>query len=182
MQWAGYFTETSFPSLGQVQPVSYTKGQPSNFKEQALRCWEIPLGTRPHTFKKFKMTDDELAAEVKSSPLNKHLKHVVIKPPAEPPLPLDKGHLGLILASGMLDGAVEGPYGVHVVRGSSHKIRYHNKEASTSEENPDTGSVTTKDVISERPVTVIRYVDYRGTIWTQTNNDAENLDEEELLN
>jgi hypothetical protein len=29
---------------------------------------------------------------------------------------------------------------------------------------------------------VIRYVDYRGTIWTQTNNDAEKLDEEELLN
>ena len=51
-----------------------------------------------------------------------------------PPLPLDRGHLGLILASGILDGVVESPHGPHVVRGSSKKVEYYNKEASDSTE------------------------------------------------
>ncbi len=102
-------------------------------------------------------------------------------PPARPPLPLDKGHLGLILASGMLDGVVEGPHGVHVVRGSSHKKEYHNKEASKSEEDPETGAVTTKDVFSERMITVIRCVEQDGVIYTHSNDvtEAEADDETE---
>lgn len=73
----------------------------------------------------------------------------------------------------MLDGVVDGPHGVHVVRGSSHKKEYHNKEASKSEEDPETGVVTTKDVYSERLVTVIRCVEQDGVIYTHSSDAGE---------
>src|SRR5436305_8937701 len=118
-------------------------------------------------------TDTELEEVIAASPLNRLLQEVVIPPPEAPPLPLDKGHLGLILASGMLDGPVQGPHGVHVVRGSSHKVEYHNKEASESVENPESGAVTTKDVYSQRMVTVIRCVEQDGVIYTHSNEVKE---------
>jgi hypothetical protein len=102
------------------------------------------------------MTEDELVEAIASSPLNKHCREVEPIEPGKPPLPLDRGHLGTCIASGMLDGRVTGPHGTHVVRGSSHKEKYHNKELSRSEANPETGCVTTKDVWSERMVTTIR--------------------------
>jgi hypothetical protein len=102
-------------------------------------------------------------------------------PLRRPPLPLDKGHLGLILASGMLDGVVVGPHGPHVVRGSSMKVEYHNKEASTSEMNPDTGAVTTKDVYSQRMVTVIRCVGEDGVIYTHSNAPKERDEDDDAV-
>jgi hypothetical protein len=39
--------------------------------------------------------------------------------------------------------------------------------------------VTTKDVLSEKPVTVIRCVDDRGIIWTHSNNPAEAMEADE---
>ena len=87
----------------------------------------------------------------------------------------------MILASGMLDGPVEGPHGVHVVRGSSEKYEYHNKEASESTENAETGAVTTKDVYSERMITTIRCVDHNGVIYTHSNAPEENEKSESLL-
>jgi hypothetical protein len=162
------------PALGQLQPESWRNGHPSSEREPVLRTWDIPRTTRPTTFKKTAFTDSELVAAVASSPLNALLREVKIPPPLSPPLPLDKGHLGLILASGMLNGIVEGPHGVHVVRGSSHKVEYHNKEASTSEENPETGAVTTKDVFSQRMVTIIRCVEQNGTIVTFSNEPEVN--------
>lgn len=54
-------------------------------------------------------------------------------------------------------------------KGSSFKVEYHNKQASTSEENPDTGAVTTKDVYSQRMVTVIRAVADEGEIRSFSN-------------
>ena len=81
-----------------------------------------------------------------------------------------------MLASGKLNGVVIGPHGPHIVRGSSHKVEYHNKEQSTSEVNPDSGAVTTKKrCFPSRPVTVIRCVDHRAVIWTHSNEPAEDL-------
>lgn len=172
-QWGSYIQAASLPPLGALYPKSFYNGRPSYDHETEVRTWEIPRTWKPHTFKKTMFTDAELVHEVTSSPLGKLLKEVRIPPPVAPPLPLDKGHLGLILASGMLDGTVEGPHGVHVVRGSSHKVEYHNKEASSSEANPDTGAVTTKDVFSERMVTVIRVVGDDGKIMTFSNEPKE---------
>lgn len=161
------------PPIGGVQPTYWNDGVAGYDREPAPRVWEIPHAWKPHVFKKTAFTDAELEAVISESPLGRILKEVVVPPPNAPPLPLDRGHLGLILASGILDGVVEGPHGVHVVRGSSHKVMYHNKEASCSEENPDTGAVTTKDVFSERMVTVIRAVEQDGVIRTYDNEPKE---------
>jgi predicted RNA methylase len=166
------------PVLGELQPVSWRHGHPSPERETSLRTWAIPPSDRPSTFKKTAFTDTELQAALAASPLNALLREVKIPPPLSPPLPLDKGHLGLILASGMLNGLVEGPHGVHVVRGSSHKVTYHNKDASTSEENAETGVVTTKEVFSERMVTVIRCVEPNGVL-TTFSNDPKTEDDSE---
>jgi predicted RNA methylase len=177
MHW-GYVTIQNLPSLGQNQPIQWYNGSGSYDKEEDIRTWEVPLAWKPHTFKKTMFTDEELLSVIDESPLNRILEEVQIQPPARPPLPLDKGHLGLILASGMLDGVVEGPHGVHVVRGSSHKIKYHNVAASSSEANPETGAVTTKDVFSERPVTVIRCAEQNGNIATFSNDTKPDKEEE----
>ena len=170
-QWRGLTEIRSLPPLGGFQPTHWNiNGNPSYERETQIRSWEIPHSWKPHVFKKTMFTEVELSAVIAESPLNRLLDEVVITPPNAPPLPLDKGHLGLILASGMLDGVVHGPHGVHVVRGSSHKVEYHNKELSTNEVNPDSGAVTTKDVYSQRMVTVIRVVEQDGVIATYSND------------
>jgi hypothetical protein len=179
--WLSYAPNSGIdrlPALGTPQPASWTDGRPSVEREPGLRTWEVPPSNRPSTFKKTAFTEAELEAALEASPLNRLLREVTVPPPKAPPLPLDRGHLGLILASGMLDGIVEGPHGVHVVRGSSHKVEYHNKEQSTSEENPETGAVTTREVYSQRMVTVIRCVEQDGVIVT-FSNDTKEQDEDE---
>lgn len=178
LHW-GYVRIEGLPSLGDVQPVSWYDGHGSFDREPEIRTWEIPASWKPSTFKKTAFTEDELFAAIERSPLNRLLTEVVVPPPEAPPLPLNKGHLGLLLASGLLDGTVQGPYGTHVVRGSSHKAEYHNKEASESTMNPETGTVTTKDVYSERMVTVIRCVESDGIIRTFSNDAAEKEENEE---
>lgn len=178
-QWNGYTRIEALPSVGQAQPKFWNNGTPSYDREEHIQTWEIPHSWKPHTFKKTTFTDMELADVIRKSPLNDLLKEVTIPPLSAPPLPLDKGHLGLILASGMLDGVVNGPHGAHVVRGSSHKVEYYNQEASDSHENPDTGAVTTKDVFSQRMVTTIRVVEQDGVIQTFSNDKEAKASEEE---
>ena len=179
-QWRGYIKMGDLAPLGGNQPSSWLNGRASREDDKFVRTWEIPHSWKPHVFKKTAFTELELEAVIADSPLNKMLNEVVIPPPNAPPLPLDKGHLGLILASGMLDGVVEGPHGVHVVRGSSHKVEYHNKEMSTNEVNPDSGAVTTKDVFSQRMITVIRVVEQDGRIFTHSNApEVKDLDDQE---
>ena len=169
-QWRSYVRIENLPPLGSVQPRHWDGDSPSSDRHSDLHVWEIPHGWKPATWKKTGFTEEELAQALAASPLNAHFKDVAPLRLKRPPLPLDKGHLGLILASGMLDGVVETPHGPHVVRGSSTKVEYHNKAASTSEENPETGAVTTKEVFSQRLVTVIRCVTPDGTIHTFSNN------------
>jgi predicted RNA methylase len=178
MQFArgGHTAIASLPTIGESQPVRWLNASPSDDREEEIRTWEVPHSRGPHVFKKTMFTDDELIQAIEASPLNGHLKEVNVSPPHAPPLPLDKGHLGLILASGMLDGVVEGPHGVHVVRGSSHKVEFHNKEASDSTMNPETGAVTTKDVFSQRMVTIIRVVEQNGKIRTFSNEPIESVE------
>jgi hypothetical protein len=179
-RWRGYVEIPGLTPLGGTQPSHWVSGRPSYDREEHIRTWEIPHSWKPHIFKKTMFTEAELDGVIDGSPLNRLLDEVVIPPPNAPPLPLDKGHLGLILASGMLDGVVQGPHGVHVVRGSSHKVDYHNKEMSSNEVNPDSGAVTTKDVFSQRMITVIRVVEQDGRIFTHSNEPAEkDLDDQE---
>jgi predicted RNA methylase len=179
--WRGYARIDNLPPLGAIQPKSWCNGQPSYDRHEDIHVWEVPPGWKPHTFRKTTFTEEELAETLDASPLGVHFKDVPPLSLERPPLPLDKGHLGLILASGMLDGVVPGPHGPHVVRGSSMKKEYHNKELSTSEENPDTGAVTTKDVFSQRMITVIRCVTQDGAIHTFSNDVKEDRDGDDLL-
>jgi Uncharacterised methyltransferase family (DUF6094) len=178
-QWRSSMQIETLPSLGDVQPTDWDGGIPSDEREDAVQVWEIPPGSRPHTFKKTTFTEVELTACLAASPLNDHFKEVTPLPLKRPPLPLDKGHLGLILASGMLDGVVAGPHESHVVRGSSTKIEYHNKELSKSDEDPETGAVTTKEVYSQRMVTIIRCVTQDGKLYTFSNAPKEPDDEDD---
>lgn len=166
----GYVKLESLPPIGSMQPKHWANGISSYDREEKLRLYEIPGAWKPHSFKKTSFTEEELLAELAKSPLNDKLKQVEDVAIASPPLPLSQGHLGLVLASGMLDGVVEGPHGPHVVRGSSSKIKYHNVAASSSRvTNEETGAVTAKDVYSERMITTIRTVDDDGTIQTYSN-------------
>jgi predicted RNA methylase len=174
-QWRSYIQIASIPPLGSVQPRCWTNGLPSRECEEDIRTWEIPHGWKPATFKKTQFTDEELVEVVADSPLKVHFRDVPPLKPARPPLPLDRGHLGLILASGMLDGLVPGDP-PHVVRGSSTKVEYHNKEQSRSEENPDTGAVSTTDVYSQRMVTIIRCVTPDGNIYSFSNEPKDDQD------
>lgn len=172
-QWSSYARIEDFPPLGDVQPMSWNSGRPSWDRAKEIQTWPIEKGWRPGTFKKIQHTDEELIEVVENSPLAKHLAEIQPREIPRPPLPLDRGHLGLILASGILDGVVESPFGPHVVRGSSTKVEYYNKEASDSREDPETGAVTTRDVWSQRMVTIIRCVTEDGTIHTFSNAPKE---------
>jgi len=175
----GYVKIQDLPPLGEVQPCYWSDGRGGYEREKEVRSWEVPHSVKPTNWKKTKFTDEELLDAVERSPLGRLLTEVVAPPPESPPLPLDKGHLGLILASGMLDGVVQGPFGPHVVRASSHKAEYHNKEASESTMNPETGAVTTKDVFSQRMATVIRCVEQDGVIRTYSNDVSEKEEDAE---
>ncbi len=179
-QWQNYMRCEDLPALGEVQPISWNGNRPSWDRELNVHAWPIEKGWRPGTFKKIAFTDDELIEVVENSPLARHLAEIRPREIPRPPLPLDKGHLGLILASGILDGVVESPFGPHVVRGSSTKVEYYNREASDSREDPETGAVTTRDVWSQRMVTIIRCVTEDGTIHTYSNAPKEE-DKEEAI-
>ena len=176
--WSGYTDIKNLPFLGREQPAKWYHGRPLD-REESVRVWEIPRCWKPSVFKKNAHTDEELSKEIELSPLNRLLEEVVIPPPPAPPLPLGKGHVGLVLADGMLDGFVNDPYGGHVVRGSSYKVEYHNKAASSSSANPDTGTVTTTNVYSQRPVTIIRAVGCTGEIHTYSSEPEQKEKEDD---
>jgi hypothetical protein len=179
--WRSYFQMENIPALGQVQPVSWSEGHPSYDREEGLRTWEIPHSWRPNTFKKSQFTEEELTEALASSPLNVHFDEL---PPATQmvsPLALDRGHLGLILASGVLDGPVHGPHGTHVVRGSSRKKKYKDEEATESTVNVETGAVSTTEVFRERMITEIRcVVDWPTPEIFTFSNDAKEEKEEHV--
>ncbi len=182
MKWRNYFQIELLPPLGTVQPESWSRGAPSYSREPMVRVWELPHSWRPHTWKKNAFTEEEFNEAVETSPLNRHFHD---QPPievAESPLALDRGHLGLILASGVLDGRVQGPHGTHVVRGSSYKKQVKDHEATVSTENVDTGAITTKETLRERLITCIRVaIDYpTPQICTFSNDDKQEKKEEHV--
>jgi hypothetical protein len=125
--------------------------------------WTVPKAPGPRVFAKTGPTPAELERLLAKSPLAR-----VFDPPKEkaigrPPLPLGKGHLALLLASGQLNGVVpsEPP---HVVRGSSRKEEYVSE--TKCDENEKTGAVTTTVIKREKVVLVVRTVDRSGEIQT----------------
>jgi hypothetical protein len=125
--------------------------------------WKIPKAPGPATFKKSGPTPQELERLLAKSPLSRVFRVPKEQGAGRPPLPLGKGHLALLLASGQLNGLVpsEPP---HVVRGSSRKEEYVSE--NKAEENEKTGAVTQTIVKRERVVLVVRTIDASGDIQT----------------
>lgn len=154
-----------FDMLSVVGSTTYqriTSGRPHG--TEPMPTYEVPWAWKPNTFAKISYTEGELEAALATSPLNALLAEFTVPPPARPPLPLDKGHVALLLASGMLNGVVEGVDGPHVVRGTAKKVEYISERSST--ENQDSGAVTEKVVFSQKIVLTIRAVGEDGAIKT----------------
>lgn len=127
--------------------------------------WQGPeKDVSPKLFEKGGLTDEELKDALSISPLWKVTQLPEVRKTARPPLPLAKGHIALLLASGQLDGTVcpagEEP---HVVRGSALKAQC--QPVVTQEVLPDNG-VKTTTVIRERIQLVVRAVSRDGIIKT----------------
>ena len=171
-QWRNYGWEGRLSTIGNDHD-KIISGR--FYATEPLPVFEIPPAWKPNTFKKIAYTDAELVEALSRSPLNAILKETVVSPPARPPLPLAKGHVALLLASGMLDGVVEGPDGMHVVRGTAKKVEYISSRSST--ENEETGAVTEKVVYSQKIVLTIRCVGDDGEIRSFGDEPAENAED-----
>ena len=80
----------------------------------------------------------------------------------EPLLPLGPGHLGLTLASGLIDGLFHPPgWEPHVVRGVAYK---ENNLVSSEQEHHNDGTTTTTEVHRENIKLMIRALRPDGTI------------------
>ena len=118
----------------------------------------------PKLFEKGGLTDDELKDALSGSPLWNLTRLPEVRKTARPPLPLAKGHIALLLASGQLDGTVCPPgEEPHVVRGTALKAQC--QPVVTQEVLPD-NAVKTTTVIRERIQLVVRAVSRGGTIKT----------------
>ena len=130
-----------------------------------LLKWQGPeKEVLPKLFEKGGLTEEELKESLSVSPLWKLTQLPEVRKTARPPLPLAKGHIALLLASGQLDGTVcpagEEP---HVVRGTALKAQC--QPMVTQEVLPD-NSVKTTTVIRERIQLVVRAVSRNGVIKT----------------
>jgi hypothetical protein len=127
--------------------------------------WAAPAkAASPRTFEKGGLTDEELREALALSPLWNMTDLPEVRKTARPPLPLGRGHLALLLASGQLDGVVE-PSGEpsHVVRGVALKVQC---PPDVTEEVQENGAMKTTTVIRERIQLVVRAVGQDGIIRT----------------
>jgi hypothetical protein len=127
--------------------------------------WQGPeKDVAPKLFEKGGLTEPELIEALSVSPLWKVTQLPEVRKTARPPLPLAKGHIALLLASGQLDGTVCPPgEEPHVVRGTALKAQC--QPVVTQEVLPDEGIKTTT-VIRERIQLVVRAVSRDGIIKT----------------
>ena len=128
------------------------------------RRWHVPVTGHPKAFEKAGMTDRELAEAICASPLWSITEPPRSLPPARPPLPLTKGHIALMLASGQCDGVLS-PDGEepHLVRGTAMKVKC---EPETTEDVDASGNLKTTTIVKEEIKIVIRAVGQDGEIRT----------------
>lgn len=118
-----------------------------------LRPWDgsfyvaPPTKQRPRSMNKFEPTDVEIAAALEKAPFWNDYKTQPKPPLPRPILPLNAGHLGLVLAGGQLDGAFcPADTVAHVVRGVAFKEEYEAKNEVEENDKKTTHTV----VISQR--------------------------------
>lgn len=128
------------------------------------KVYMVPNGIGPRTFEKSELTDEEVGRALYASKLQALLAAPREVPLPRPPLPLAKGHIAMLLASGHLDGIVR-PEGEepHVVRGTAQKKQYLKE---VIEDEKDDGSCVTKSIYAEKIVLTVRAVDRQGNLKT----------------
>jgi hypothetical protein len=136
--------------------------------------YHIPSGLGPRHFQKVEPTPVEIQSMLARSPLRAHLTAPPIMSIPAPPLALGMGHVALLLASGHLDGIVQGEgERPHVVRGTCRK---HEFVSDVSETENDDGTTTTRTTLSERVELVVRTVDVIGNLHTYENAEEPNIE------
>lgn len=132
---------------------------------ECLLKWTGPdKEVAPKTFEKGGLTEEELLEALAVSPLWKMTDLPDARRTPRPPLPLSRGHLALMLASGQLDGIVAPPDDEpHIVRGVALKVPC---PADVTEEVQESGAIKTTTVIRERIQLVVRAVGKDGIIRT----------------
>lgn len=122
----------------------------------------LPEGKRFKVFEQREPTNEEVVASLNKAGFMKVFRQKKVKPVLEPVLPLGPGHLGLVLASGLIDGQFE-PQGAepHVVRGVAYKKNIKVKdEVEVNEDGKRTETVVWRENISLK----IRALTADGTI------------------
>jgi hypothetical protein len=132
--------------------------------EAVTQRWAVPVTGAPRQFVKIGYTDKELLEAVARSPHWRLTQEPQQIPPARPPLPISKGHIALLLASGECDGVVR-PEGEepHLVKGTAMKVK---KEPEVTVDEDDNGNTKTITTIKEEIKLVIRAVTQSGEIRT----------------
>lgn len=122
----------------------------------------VPAGRALSTFIQVEPTDQEVIDSVSAARFMQLFNRKIKRAKMEPLLPLGPGHLGLTLASGMLDGyfAPQG-WEPHVVRGVAYK---ENQKVSSDTTTDDNGKTTTTEVHRENIKLQIRALRSDGTI------------------
>ena len=116
-------------SLGMLNAIPYTQLEEIPHLEEPI--YELPASPQVKLFRSTLIDEAELEKELISSALWEKIgrngnngKNGL----GRPPLPLHTGHLGLLLASGCLDGRVGEDQDRHIVRGKVEKITYTEQE------------------------------------------------------
>ncbi len=131
-------------------------------QSKVMPRFTVPAGEKIRKFVKYIPSDIDIAEAMDNASWRKVFFHKAEREPLRPVLPLGAGHLGLTLASGLLDGYLE-PEGwePHVVRGIATK---ENVLVKTEEEESDTGKVTTTETFRENFKLKVRAITGDGTI------------------
>lgn len=122
----------------------------------------LPHGEKIRCFQKSAPTDAEIIQGIEAAPFWKIFNEDKVRGKLTPVLPLGPGHLGLVLASGHLDGLLKpADCEPHVVRGIAYKEDELAKEESTED---DSGKVTTTQTFRQNIKLKIRAVTGDGTM------------------
>lgn len=166
-RYAGINALAELPALGTIA-CDWKDGHPGE-AHKFIWVWDVPPAWKPSRFNKADYLPEELNAAIMESP-NNDLYRASIEPPIqESPLPLERGHVALLVTSGALDGLIEVPDHPalnHVMRGISRKVEYPNEEASKCVISEDGNSMRVTEVYSEQMDTKIRAVDKTFGIFT----------------
>lgn len=151
------------------RPQSLAPGRAPRWAEmEAMKGYRYfaPKAPGPKVWAKAGLTDEELVERMESSPIMRHISVPPVTEVPNPPLALNRGHIALLLATGMLDGVIRPTDGTspHVIRGVARKGEEINDEETELSKNGK--SVTRKFTVTERISICLRCLTDDGSIHT----------------